>query len=141
MSDSPIYLKKGVQIACMVLAALVPLARLSPAMEATLGAEAQQEELSVPTCQENLLEKLNMDRLSNWSPRNVATTRELVLAFHDIFALDDNKLGCMSVIEHEIHINDSEPFKEWFRCIPLMLLEEVHASLRDMLDAGEICPS
>ena len=47
----------------------------------------------------------------------------------------------MSAIEHEIHINDSEPFKEQFRCIPPPLLEEVHTSLRDMLDAGAICPS
>ena len=63
------------------------------------------------------------------------------LHFHDIFALDNNELGCTSVIEHEICINDSEPFKEQLKCIPPLLLEEVHASLCDMLDAGAICPS
>ena len=47
----------------------------------------------------------------------------------------------MSVIEHEIRINDSEPFKEWFRHIPLPLLEEVCTMLRDMLDVGVKCPS
>ena len=31
-----------------------------------------------------------------------------------------------------------EPFKEHFRRIPLPLLEEVHASLRNMLEAGAI---
>ena len=67
--------------------------------------------------------------------------RELVLAFHNIFTLDNNELGCTSAIEHEICINDSEPFKEWFRCIPPLLLEEVCASLHDMLDAGAIHPS
>ena len=67
--------------------------------------------------------------------------RELVLTFHDIFALDDNELGCKSVIEHEIRITDSEPFKEWFRRIPPPLLEEVRTSLRDMLEVGAICPS
>ena len=41
MSDSPMYLKKGLQIACVMSATLVPLARLSPEMEAALGAEAQ----------------------------------------------------------------------------------------------------
>ena len=46
-----------------------------------------------------------------------------------------------SVIEHKIHINNSELFKERFRCIPLLLLDEVHASLRDMLDVGAIHPS
>ena len=137
MSDSPIYLKKGVQIARVVSAVPIPAAKLSPKMEATLGSEAHQEPMPVSTCQERLLEKLNLDGLSNWSPRNAAAARELVLAFHDIFALDNNELGCTSVIEHEIHINDSEPFKEWFRHIPPPLLEEVHASL----DAGAIKPS
>ena len=82
-----------------------------------------------------------MDGLSNWTPRNTATARELILAFHDIFILEGNKLGCTSVIEHEICINNSEPFKEWFRCFPLLLPEEVRTSLRDMLDTGAVHPS
>ena len=55
--------------------------------------------------------------------------------------LEGNELGCTSAVEHEIRITDSKPFKEWFRHIPPLLLEEVHASLRDMLDAGTIRPS
>ena len=78
---------------------------------------------------------------SNWTPRNAVAARELVLAFHDIFTLNGNKLGCMSAIEHEIRINNSEPFKERFRCIPPLLLDDVHASLKDMLDVGAIHPS
>ena len=97
--------------------------------------------MSVAVRQEKLLEKLNLDGLVHWSPRNVAVVRELVLAYHDVFALESNELGCTSAIEHEIHIKNSEPFKEWFRRIPPPLLEEVHASLRDMLEAGVICPS
>ena len=85
----------------------IPLAELSPEVEAILGVEAQPEPMSVSAQQEKLLEKLNLDGLSSWSPRNVAATRELVLAFHDIFALDNNELGCMSAIEHVIHVNDS----------------------------------
>ena len=50
-------------------------------------------------------------------------------------------MGCTSAIEHEIRIENSEPFKEWFWHIPLPLLEEVCASLWDMLEAGAICPS
>ena len=88
--------------------------------------------------QEKLLEKLNLDGLSNWTPQNTAVAKELLFAFHDIFTLDGIELGCMSAIEHEIHINDSEPSKEQFRLIPLLFLEEVHASLRDMLDVGVI---
>ena len=97
--------------------------------------------MSVAEWQEKLLEKLNLDGISNWTPQNAAAAQDLVLAFHDIFALEGNELGCTSAVEHEIHITDSEPFKEWFRHIPPLLLEEVCASLCDMLDAGAICPS
>ena len=50
-------------------------------------------------------------------------------------------LGVPAAIQQEIYLNDDEPFKERFRCIPPPLLEEVHASLRDMLEAGPIWPS
>ena len=119
----------------------VPPAELSPYVQAALGKETQLEPLSIAMQQEKILGKLNLDGLSSWTPGNAAAARELVLTFHDIFALDDNKLGCMSVIEHEICITDSEPFKEWFRWIPPALLEEVRTSLRDMLEVGAICAS
>ena len=43
-----------------------------------------------------------MDRLAHWSPGNVAAARELVLAYHDVFMLESNELGCTSTIEHKI---------------------------------------
>ena len=141
MSDSLIFLKKGVRVVHIVSASPVPQVELTPKMEAALGTEVAHEPMIVATQQEKLLEKLNLDGLSNWTPRYVAATRELVLAFLDIFMLDGNEFGCMSTIEHKIHINNSEPFKEWFMCIPLPLLDEVCTLLRDMLDMGLICPS
>ena len=103
----------------------VPPTELLPEMEAALGMEAKPEPMSVVARQEKLLEKLNLDGLANWSPKNAAAARELVLAYHDVFALENNELGCTSAIEHEIHIENSEPFKEQFQCIPPPLLEEV----------------
>ena len=141
MSNSHTFLKKGVLVACVMSASPVPPAELSPEMEAALGAEAKPEPMLVTERQEKLLEKLNLDGLACWSLRNAMAARELVLAYHNIFVLESNKLCCTSTIEHEIYIDNSEPFKEWFMCIPLPLLEEVHASLRDMLDAGVICLS
>ena len=103
--------------------------------------EAIAELLSMAERQAKLLEKLDLSGLKNWTPRNAEVAEQLVLSYHDVFALDKNELGCTSTVEHEIHVIDSEPFKERFRRIPPPLLEEVHASLRDMLDAGTIHPS
>ena len=137
---SPVFLKKGVQVAQVVSALPVLPVELSPEMEAALGMEDRCPSLLVAEQQGKLLEKLNLDGLSNWTPWNAAAAQELVLTFHDVFVLDANELGCTSVVEHEICITDSEPFKEQFRCIPPLLLEEVCASLWDMLDTGAICP-
>ena len=122
----------------VVSAMLVPPTELSPEMEAALGEESRLEPLSVAVRQEKLLEKLNLDGLAHWSPENAVAVRELVLAYHDVFALEINELGCTSTIEHKIHIENDELFKEWFWRIPPPLLEEICTSLRDMLEAGVI---
>ena len=117
----------------------VPPTELLLEMEAALGMEAKPEPILVVARQEKLLKKLNLDGLAHWSLRNAAVVRELVLAYHDVFTVESNELGCTSAIEHEIHINNSEPFKEWFRHIPPPLLEEVlritpgHAGCRSNL--------
>ena len=141
VSDSQIFLKKGVLVVQVMSALLVLPMELSPELEATLGEEPRPEPLSVAARQEKLLEKLNLDRLTHWSPENVEAVRELVLAYHDVFMLESNELGYTSTIEHEIRIKNDEPFKEQFQHIPPPLLEEVCASLQDMLEAGAICLS
>ena len=138
MSNSHLFLKKGVPVVQVMSTSPVPPTELSPEMEAVLGAEARPGPMSVVARQEKLLEKLNLNRLAHWSPGNALAVSELVLAYHDIFALEGNVLGYTSAIEHEIRIENSKPFKERFHCIPPLLLEEVHTSLQDMLEVGEI---
>ena len=68
MSEACIFLKRGVHVASAVSVCLVSPTELSPEMEAVLGAEAEWEPMSVAKWQEKLLEKLNLDGLSNWTP-------------------------------------------------------------------------
>ena len=70
VSGSNIFLKKGVPVVWVVSASLVPPAKLSPEMEATLGVESQPKPMLVAVRQEKLLEKLNLDGLVHWSPEN-----------------------------------------------------------------------
>ena len=140
-SDSHLFLKKGLLVVRVMSASLVQPTELSPEMEPVLGMEARPEPMSVVVRQKKLLEKLNLDGLVHWSPGNAVAVRQLVLAYHDIFVLEGNELDCTSAIEHEIRIENSEPFRDWFRRIFPPLLEEVSASLRDMLEVGVIRPS
>ena len=118
----------------------MPVPPSMPALvsEGATALEAIAEPLSMVEQPVKLLEKLDLSGLKNWAPRNAEVAKQLVLSYHNVFMLEKNKLGCTSAVEHEIHIIDSEPFKERFRRIPPPLLEEVCASLRDMLDAGAI---
>ena len=140
ISDCAILLKKGMTVAQMVSATLVPLTNLTPEEDTVTGTEVPREQMAIKERQHKLLDKLNLD---GWAigPLIMWLQWELLLSYHDVFMLVPNKLGCTSATKHEIRITDNETFKERFRCIPPPLLEEVRASLRDMLEAGAIWPS
>ena len=87
-------------VAHVVSAMLVPPEEVPS--EQVKGMEASQEQMSVQEWQEKLMDKLNLDGLSEWSPCNAAIVRELLFSYHDIFALEPNELGCTSTIKHEI---------------------------------------
>ena len=55
MSDSPIFLKKGVRVVHLVSASPVPPVELTPKMEVDLGTEMVCEPMTVATQQEKLL--------------------------------------------------------------------------------------
>ena len=97
MTDNAIFLKKGVRVAHVVSATLVPPAEV-PSEESVEGVQLPQEQMSVQEQQEKLLDKLNLDGLSGWSPRNAAIARQLIFSYHDIFVLQPNELGCTSTI-------------------------------------------
>ena len=139
MTDKAIFLKKRARVAHVVSAMLAPLEE-TPS-EQDEDAQAPNEHMTVQERQDKLLEKLNLDGLSKWTLRNAAIARELLLSYHDAFALEPDELGCTIAIKHQICLSDDEPFKERSRCIPPPLLEEVCVSLRDMLEAGTIQPS
>ena len=58
-----------------------------------------------------------------------------------MFLLDPMELGCTQSTEHMIKVTDDTPFKEWFRQIPLPLIEEVQNHLQEMLESGAMQPS
>ena len=49
-------------------------------------------------------------------------------------------MGCRDLVEHEVRVVDDEPFTERFQRIPPPMVDEVHAHMKEMLEAGAICP-
>ena len=110
VTDQAIFLKRGTRVVHVVSATLAPPEE-TPSTQGE-DAHAPKERMMVQEQQDKLLEKLNLDGLSQWTPCNAAITRELLLSYHDAFALKPDELGCMSAIKHKIWFSDEEPFKE-----------------------------
>ena len=87
-----------------------------------------------------LLQQLDLFGLEGWSEANQSATHTLLAESHDIFSLEPGELGCADLAKHEIRVVDNEPFKEWFQRIPPTMVDEVQTHVKEMLEAGTICP-
>ena len=97
--------------------------------------------LSVKERRKGLFEKLELSGLESWKEENKEKALNLLAEYHDIFALEDGKMGCTEAVEYKIKVTDPRPFKGRLRNIPSGLLDEVKEHLDHMLNVGAIKPS
>ena len=88
-----------------------------------------------------LFDELDLSSLDSWAPKLAEKVRRLLAEYHDMFSLDPVELECTYTTEHSIKVTDDTPFKEQFRQIPPLMVEEVRNHLREMLEYGAIRPS
>ena len=88
-----------------------------------------------------LFDELDLSGLDLWAPELADKAYQLLAKYHDIFSLDPVELGCTHLTEHTIKVTDDTPFKECFRQIPPLMVEEVRNHLKEMLELGAIRPS
>ena len=88
-----------------------------------------------------LFDELDLSGLDSWAPELADKACQLLAEYHDVFSLDPVELGCTHTTEHSIKVTDDTPFKEQFRWIPPLMVEEVRNHLREMLEPGAIRPS
>ena len=145
----PIHLARGHVIARVVAANTVPEAQCSPDLIKKLDAEDPEMpelvKLTTAQRQELLLTTLKKDgglyRLKDWPPDLAQKAVALLLEFHHIFSLEQNKIGCTDATKHIIKLLKDEPFKERFWCIVPPLVDKVQQHIQEMLDGSAICPS
>ena len=97
--------------------------------------------MSIEERRRKLFERLDLLGLESWTSGSKERALDLLLKFHDTFALEEGKMGCTEAKEHHIEVIDPYPFKERPRNIPEGLLQEVKGHLDHMLDVGAIKPS
>ena len=112
-TGSPIHLRKGQKIAWVQGTNEVPQPHLRLGTLEPLKVPGNLKPiLSVEECQEKLMTTLDLSALDKWPEEKAKCTRELLMEYHDIFSLDDNKLECTSQVKHSIMVTNDEPFKE-----------------------------
>ena len=88
-----------------------------------------------------LFNEFDLSSLDLWAPELADKACWLLAKYHDVFLLDPAELGCTHSTEHTIKVTDDTPFKECFKWIPPLMVEEVRNHLREMLESGAIRPS
>ena len=148
MTSRPIYLAKGKIVTRVQATNLAPEAIPSPELLKKLDSDSpavDKPQLTIKERQELLLTALKkdggLDHLKDWPPALATKAIRLLLEFHYIFSLEPNEINCTDVTEHTIELLDHKPFKERFRRITPLVVEEVHQHIQEMLDGGVICPS
>ena len=128
--------QKGIPIAWMVTANLIPPADLSSSPIKTPDSDCMSEEKR----QQMLFEKLDLSGLESWSEKAAKQARSLLAEYHDLFSLEKNEISHTKAAEHVIKLKDPDtaPLKEQFRRILPPQVDKVREHLKLMLDAGVI---
>ena len=91
--------------------------------------------------QESLLRQLSDDGPQSIDGEAREQLKELVLAFEDTFAMDENELGCAQDVAQTIDTGDHQPIRQPPRHVPFALRGEVEQMVEKMLGQGVIQPS
>ena len=85
-----------------------------------------------------ILQQLDLKGIGSWMEQQQNLVRKLLEEYQHLFALSLNELGRTSLVQHEIKLSDSRPFKERYWRIPPHQYEEVQKHLQEMLAIGAI---
>ena len=152
-SGKDMKLKAGTEIVTVIAANIVPTPQVShdfdvdgPEIVSSMSAQVESinilRDISdwVRNDLKDILQKINLSGIQDWEASLQKTAQDLICKFACIFSQDDLDLGKTSIVKHSIKVNDPVPFKEWYRCIPPGMYEEVKAHIQEMLDVGAIRP-
>ena len=73
--------------------------------------------------------------------QEIAAVKELLLEANDLFALEDNELGCTGMVKHHINTEDHHPIKQPMRRTPFIQREQIAEMVQRMEQQGIVKPS
>ena len=113
----PQTIKRKTPVARVIAVSLVLGPPESEGLQEGIGksADFHTSKLTVRQRHGKLFDELDLSSLDSWTPELMEAAHQLLAKYHDVFSLDQAKLGCTHSTEHIIKVTDDTPFKEWFR--------------------------
>ena len=73
--------------------------------------------------------------------QEMAEVKELLLEANDLYALEDNELGCTRVVKHKINTEGHYPIKQPMQHTPFVQREQIADMVQRMEQQGIVKPS
>ena len=102
----------------MVIGQIVPANQVPLVVHSTRTAA----ETKYPSQKGKVLEALDLQGLKGWPESEQKQARELLLKLEHLFTHSNLDLGKTALTKHKIMLTDQMPFKEHYRCIPLICM-------------------
>ena len=127
-----VILNKGIAFAKVVATNEIPTSHFKPSMMEALDEMQgiQRPRISISKWRKKLIQKLDLSGLKAWLSELAKAAKELLMECHNIFALEENELGCTSTIEHAISLTELDLYKERFCKVPPPMLDEYGTPVR-----------
>jgi hypothetical protein len=98
--------------------------------------QSSAEDMNSRQTSQDLLQKIDCPTILNLKQRQAL--ENLLHEFSDVFAANEDDLGCTNSAVHRIHLEDSKPVKVPYRRIPPAFIQEVKDHLQKLLQQGVI---
>ena len=126
LTSRTLRLKKGMDVAYGEASQVVP-SLVEPAEDEKAHENSSDE---VPREERNervskILQQLDLKGIESWKEQQQNLARKLLEEYQHLFSLNLNELGSTSLVQHEIKLSDSRPFRERYQRIPPHQYEEV----------------
>lgn len=129
-------IEKGVEVHTAVTADEKQIGEVEVSTSNSVQREPTGDGVHKSRC-EQLLRMLNLpeDELSLVEYKKI---NDFLRSNMDVFAVDDTELGCTSLVQHEIDMDDHSPMKQHFRRVPFVHPERISQMIDDKLEKGII---
>lgn len=80
----------------------------------------------------------------SWSTLSVDQeyqVKVLLQKHSDVFSQGEGDIGCTTLVEHQIHLNDDVPIRQRYRRLPPSQYDQVKAHIQQLLETGVVKPS